>query len=119
MANAKAFLSSGIRSAKGSAQMDPLPTDVATMEPMLSEEANRDLEDIAFELIARANALAGQIHPIVTRSVGDLVRSMNCYYSNFIEGHNTHPRGTSTARCAMIFRNRPNRGSSRRRGCPH
>jgi hypothetical protein len=21
----------------------------------------------------------------------DLVRSMNCYYSNLIEGHNTHP----------------------------
>jgi Fic family protein len=67
------------------------------MEPMLPEEANRDLEDIAFELIARANALAGQIHPIVTRSVGDLVRSMNCYYSNFIEGHNTHPRDIDRA----------------------
>ena len=77
--------------------MDPLPTDVATMEPMLPEEANRDLEDTAFELIARASALAGQIHPIVTRSVGDLVRSMNCYYSNFIEGHNTHPRDIDRA----------------------
>ena len=64
---------------------------------MLPAEANRALEDIAFELIARANALAGQIHPVVTRSVGDLVRSMNCYYSNFIEGHNTHPRDIDRA----------------------
>jgi Fic family protein len=77
--------------------MDPLPTNVAAMEPMLPKEANRQLEDIAFELSSRANALAGQIHPIVTRSVGDLVRSMNCYYSNFIEGHNTHPRDIDRA----------------------
>ncbi len=24
-------------------------------------------------------------------SLADLVRAMNCYYSNLIEGHNTHP----------------------------
>ncbi len=49
------------------------------------------LEDMAFDLISNANALAGQIHPIVTESVGNLVRSMNCYYSNLIEGHDTQP----------------------------
>jgi Fic family protein len=59
---------------------------------MPPEEANRDLEDIGFDLTAEANSLAGQVHPIVTRSIGDLVRSMNCYYSNFIEGYDTHPR---------------------------
>lgn len=67
------------------------------MEPMLPEEANRDLEDLAFDLTAKANSLTGQVHPIVTRSIGDLVRSMNCYYSNFIEGHNTHPRDIDRA----------------------
>jgi Fic family protein len=77
--------------------MDNPPTDIASMEPMLPEEANRDLEDIAFDLTAKANSLAGQVHPIVTRSIGDLVRSMNCYYSNFIEGHNTHPRDIDRA----------------------
>jgi Fic family protein len=41
--------------------------------------------------------LAGQIHPIVTESVGNLVRSMNCYYSNLIEGHDTHPRDIDRA----------------------
>jgi Fic family protein len=64
---------------------------------MLPEEANRDLEDLAFDLTAKANSLIGQIHPIVARSIGDLVRSMNCYYSNFIEGHNTHPRDIDRA----------------------
>ena len=24
-------------------------------------------------------------------ALSDLVRSMNCYYSNLIEGHSTHP----------------------------
>jgi len=55
------------------------------------------LEDMAFDLISNANALAGQVHPIVTESVGNLVRSMNCYYSNLIEGHDTHPRDIDRA----------------------
>ena len=66
------------------------------MEPMLPSDS-RALEDVAFDLISNANALAGQIHPIVTESVGNLVRSMNCYYSNLIEGHDTHPRDIDRA----------------------
>jgi len=72
--------------------MDYPTTNIADMEPMLPEEASRELEDITFDLIAKASSHIGQIHPIVARTMGDLVRSMNCYYSNFIEGHNTHPR---------------------------
>jgi len=37
--------------------MDILVTDVAAMEPMLPEEASRDLEDIAFDLTAKASSL--------------------------------------------------------------
>jgi Fic family protein len=72
-------------------------TDIASMEPMLPEEANRELDDIAFDLTAKASSLAGQVNPIVTRSIGELVRSMNCYYSNLIEGHDTHPRDIDRA----------------------
>jgi Fic family protein len=64
---------------------------------MLPEESSKTLENLAFDLILESSSLAGQIHPIVVRSVGDLVRSMNCYYSNFIEGHNTHPRDIDRA----------------------
>jgi len=60
---------------------------ISWMEPMLPSDGSKASEDLAFDLIANANALAGQLHPIVTESVGDLVRSMNCYYSNLIEGH--------------------------------
>lgn len=71
---------------------------VSSMEPMLPEEAaSRDLEDLAVQLVADANALAGRSHPLLRASVGDLVRSMNCYYSNLIEGHNTHPRDIDRA----------------------
>jgi hypothetical protein len=56
------------------------------------------LEDLAFDLAREASELSGQLHPVVRLSVADLVRSMNCYYSNLIEGHNTHPRVTGSAR---------------------
>jgi len=73
-------------------------THVGWMEPtMPPEEGQRRLEDLAFDLVARASSLAGQTSPIVTASIGTLVRSMNCYYSNLIEGHDTHPRDIDRA----------------------
>jgi len=63
---------------------------LASIEPLLPE-SNRALEDLAIELTSAANRFAARLHPILRASVGDLVRSMNCYYSNLIEGHNTLP----------------------------
>lgn len=71
--------------------------DIAAMEPMLPEEAFDDLGDEALALVAESSRLAGRLHPIVRGSIGDLVRSMNCYYSNLIEGHDTHPRDIDRA----------------------
>lgn len=71
--------------------------DTTTMEPMVPEEASRLLDDDIIPLIAEANQLAGRVHPILRESIGDLVRSMNCYYSNVIEGHFTHPRDIDRA----------------------
>ena len=62
------------------------------MEPMVPDEFPGALEDKVLVLVAEANQLAGRVHPILRDSIGDLVRSMNCYYSNLIEGHDTHPR---------------------------
>jgi hypothetical protein len=73
--------------------MDAPVTNPSRMEPLLPPvEGQRRLEDAAFDLVSRASSLAGQTNPIVTTSIGMLVRSMNCYYSNLIEGHDTHPR---------------------------
>lgn len=67
------------------------------MEPMLPEEGDKRLEDLATELVGKASSLASSLRPEVRAAVGDLVRSMNCYYSNLIEGHNTHPRDIDRA----------------------
>ena len=73
-------------------------TNPSWMEPLLPpEEGQKRLEDAAFDLVSRASSLAGQTNPIVTASIGTLVRSMNCYYSNLIEGHDTHPRDIDKA----------------------
>jgi Fic family protein len=60
-------------------------------------EGTELLENLAFDLAREASELSGQLHPVVRLSVADLVRSMNCYYSNLIEGHNTHPRDIDRA----------------------
>jgi hypothetical protein len=64
-------------------------TTIAAMEPLLPDD-NKELEDLAIDLV-KASGLATRLHPVLRASVGDLVRSMNCYYSNLIEGHNTLP----------------------------
>lgn len=69
----------------------------SAIEPALPADQDHKLEDLAYELVSAASAIAGQIHPLVQQSVGDLVRSMNCYYSNLIEGHNTVPRDIERA----------------------
>ena len=70
---------------------------VALMEPMLPAHGQRVLEDMAMELAKKGSALAATLHPRVRQSIGDLVRSMNCYYSNLIEGHDTLPRDIDKA----------------------
>ena len=67
------------------------------IEPVLPDERHHDIEDLAYELVSSASSLAGQLNPTVRDAVGDLVRSMNCYYSNLIEGHNTLPRDIERA----------------------
>jgi len=64
---------------------------------MLPPEGDRHLEDLAMDLATKASGLASQLPPAVRSGIGDIVRSMNCYYSNLIEGHNTHPRDIDRA----------------------
>lgn len=67
-----------------------------SMEPMMPKD-NRELADKAVELIEKSSSFAGMLNDDVALSVGNLVSSMNCYYSNFIEGHDTHPRDIERA----------------------
>lgn len=73
--------------------MTPSPPEVyrdpSAMEPMLPDGA--DLDDLALSIVRRSAALGVGLHPITRASVVDLLRNMNSYYSNLIEGHATHP----------------------------
>ena len=67
---------------------------VGLMEPLLaSDQARRSsgLSDIAVELAAKTAGLRRSLPVEVASSLAHLVRAMNCYYSNLIEGHDTHP----------------------------
>lgn len=78
--------------------MKKVPNEpIGLMEPMLPQSGNSELGDLALDLVSKASAFAGRLNPVVRTSIGDLVRSMNCYYSNLIEGHNTHPRDIDRA----------------------
>lgn len=70
---------------------------VFAMEPMLIPESDAALEDLTFDLVQSASSLSAALKPEVQSEIGRLVRSMNCYYSNFLEGHQTHPRDIERA----------------------
>ena len=62
-----------------------------TLVPFQGHPAWPELRDLAFQLGAEAAGLAGRLASETTLAIGDLVRGMNCYYSNLIEGHDTRP----------------------------
>ena len=64
------------------------------MEPLLVSDASphkAGLHDLAVELASRSAGLHRSLPDGVLGALSELVRAMNCYYSNLIEGHDTHP----------------------------
>ncbi len=74
-----------------------LPELPSRIEPALLGEASGDLLDLLAEIPAAAAALGSRLHPRTAASLADLVRVMNCYYSNLIEGKDTRPRDIERA----------------------
>ena len=66
------------------------------MEPLLPDGDPRSSR-LALALIRGAERIRDSFHPITRKLVTDLVRSMNSYYSNLIEGHRTKPRDIDAA----------------------
>jgi Fic family protein len=67
---------------------------IAEMEPLLIGETSRfrgRLTDLAVDLAQKSARFRGSLPDSLLVSLADLVRAMNCYYSNLIEGHYTHP----------------------------
>ncbi|MGI9450922.1 MAG: Fic family protein [Geminicoccaceae bacterium] len=67
------------------------------LEPCLLEQLPVTITDLIADIAAAAERLEGRLHPRTAASLADLVRLMNCYYSNLIEGHNTTPRDIERA----------------------
>lgn len=61
------------------------------MEPLTPADPKGILEDLATEIIRKSAALNEAIHPNTRVAMAELLRPMNSYYSNLIEGHDTHP----------------------------
>ncbi|MEL6578657.1 MAG: Fic family protein [Cyanobacteria bacterium J06621_12] len=70
---------------------------ISLIEPLMPSVENRQLVNLASELIEAAAGLNQSVHPVLRKELGTLVRSMNCYYSNLIEGHRTLPRDIERA----------------------
>ena len=67
---------------------------VNSMEPLLIAEGSRYrtvLTDLALDLAVRSASLRRSLSEGLLVNLSKLVRAMNCYYSNLIEGHDTHP----------------------------
>ena len=63
--------------------------DLSSMEPLFPEPA--PLKEPALAVVREAGALGGQLHPVTRSSVAELLRAINTYHSNLIEGHDTRP----------------------------
>jgi Fic family protein len=85
------------------------PESPYRIEPCLLEEARGELLDLLTEIAAAAGALGGRLHPRTATNLADLVRVMNCYYSNLIEGHNTRPREIERALANDLDADEPRR----------
>lgn len=76
---------------------EPLIETPSRIEPCFLENAGGELLDLIAEIPRASANLGARLHPRTAASLADLVRVMNCYYSNLIEGHNTRPKDIERA----------------------
>jgi Fic family protein len=74
----------------------PLET-VQRIEPARLENPPEAVADLVAELSASSAKLGRSLHTRTAANLAELVRIMNTYYSNLIEGHDTRPRDIERA----------------------
>src|SRR5665213_4376498 len=80
------------------------------IEPaLIAGQIPEEFVDLIAELTAVAATLGAALHPRTAASLADLVRIMNAYYSNLIEGHNTRPADIERALAGQIDGNEERR----------
>ena len=72
-------------------------TQAHQFEPLLPQLNLEPLRTRSRAVIEQSLKLTASVHPDTIASLRELVREMNSYYSNRIEGQSTHPRNISRA----------------------
>lgn len=67
------------------------------IEPARLENPPEAITDLVAEISTTSTKLGSKLHPKTAVNLADIVRLMNTYYSNLIEGHNTRPRDIERA----------------------
>jgi Fic family protein len=71
---------------------------ISSMEPLLPGTEDERLAELSRDIFHEAGKLCATLPSSITRrTVAELVREMNSYYSNLIEGHKTLPRDIERA----------------------
>lgn len=73
------------------------PETPSRIEPARLETPSEPIADVLADLTAAAATLGSALHPRTAGHLAALVRIMNTYYSNLIEGHDTRPRDIERA----------------------
>lgn len=76
------------------AAKDDRGESVGLLEPLVLSQGSSHrvaLGDLALELAQASSGFRRSLPDGVMTALAELVRAMNCYYSNLIEGHDTHP----------------------------
>jgi Fic family protein len=74
-----------------------MPESVQRIEPVRLEDAPEAIADVVAELAAASATLGHALNPRTAANLAELVRIMNTYYSNLIEGHHTRPKDIERA----------------------
>jgi Fic family protein len=93
-ADAKPDKKAAKKPASGRVAPEDSGESISAMEPMTISESSRHratLSDKVLQLTQRAATFRSRLPDGLVDPLASLVREMNCYYSNLIEGHNTHP----------------------------
>ena len=83
------------------------------IEPARLEHPTEKIADVVAEIAAASATLGRALHPKTAANLADLVRMMNCYYSNLIEGHDTRPRDIERAMTGDLDQNEERRNLQR------
>ena len=87
-------------------------------EPLLPQ---KDLDSLALrsrDVVEKSLRLQGALPASTRRAVAELVRAMNSYYSNLIEGQSTHPKNIDRA-LAQDFSEQPDTARKQRIAVAH